>query len=134
LPGSPSNSPRTRRQDIQLAAIKEAKLGLNAAIIFTVLGTFASFHTQPQTGTLYLNSEVEPWLDVDPTSADDSDGPDFIGVYQQDRYSDGGARAVSERASRSTVARASRYCRATSCRTLHSASATGSMSAPPILG
>ena len=51
-------------------------------------------NTQPQTGTLYLNSEVEPWLDVDPTSADDSDGPDFIGVYQQDRYSDGGARGL----------------------------------------
>ena len=42
-------------------------------------------NTQPQGGALYLNSEVEPWLDVDPTSADDSDGPDFIGVYQQDR-------------------------------------------------
>jgi hypothetical protein len=30
------------RQDIQLAAIKEAKPGLNAAIIFTVVGTSAS--------------------------------------------------------------------------------------------
>jgi hypothetical protein len=54
----------------------------------------APCNTQPQTGTLYLNSEVEPWLDVDPTSADDIDGPDFIGVYQQDRYSDGGARGL----------------------------------------
>lgn len=54
----------------------------------------APCNTQPQTGTLYLNSGVEPWLDVDPTSADDSDGPDFIGVYQQDRYSDGGARGL----------------------------------------
>ena len=54
----------------------------------------APCNKQPQTGTLYLNSEVEPWLDVDPTSADDSDGPDFIGVYQQDRYSDGGARGL----------------------------------------
>ena len=54
----------------------------------------AACNTQPQTGMLYLDSEVEPWLDVDPTSADDSDGPDFIGVYQQDRYSDGGARGL----------------------------------------
>jgi hypothetical protein len=54
----------------------------------------ADCNTQPQTGTLYPDSEVEPWLDVDPTSADDSDGPDFIGVYQQDRYSDGGARGL----------------------------------------
>ena len=30
------------RQDIQLAAIKEAKPGLNLAIILTVVGTFAS--------------------------------------------------------------------------------------------
>lgn len=51
-------------------------------------------NTQPQTGNLYLNSEVEPWLDVDPTSAEDTDGPDFVGVYQQDRYSDGGARGL----------------------------------------
>ncbi len=47
-----------------------------------------------ETGTLYPNSEVEPWLDVDPTSVNDNDGPDFIGVYQQDRYSDGGARGL----------------------------------------
>jgi hypothetical protein len=51
-------------------------------------------NTQPQGGTLYLNSEVEPWIDVDPTSANDADGPDFIGVYQQDRYSNGGARGL----------------------------------------
>lgn len=51
-------------------------------------------NTQPQSGTSYLNAEVEPWLDVDPTSAGDADGPDFIGVYQQDRYSTGGARGL----------------------------------------
>ena len=51
-------------------------------------------NTQPQGGPLYLNSEVEPWLDVDPTSAGDADGPDFIGVYQQDRYETGGARGL----------------------------------------
>jgi hypothetical protein len=51
-------------------------------------------NTQPQSGTLYVGSEVEPWIDVDPTSAGDADGPDFIGVYQQDRYSSGGARGL----------------------------------------
>ena len=51
-------------------------------------------NTQPQAGTLYLASEVEPWLDVDPTSVGDADGPDLIGVYQQDRYSTGGARGL----------------------------------------
>ena len=44
------------------------------------------------------------------------------------------ARGVSERASRRTVARASRYWRPTSCRTLHNASAMSSMSVPLILG
>jgi hypothetical protein len=51
-------------------------------------------NTQPQGGALYRNSEVEPWLDVDPTSVNDANGPDFIGVYQQDRYGTGGARGL----------------------------------------
>jgi hypothetical protein len=49
-------------------------------------------NTQPQNGAVYVGSEVEPWIDVDPTSAADADGPNLIGVYQQDRYATGGAR------------------------------------------
>jgi hypothetical protein len=41
---------------------------------------------------VYVGSEVEPWIDVDPSSAGDADGPNLIGVYQQDRYGTGGAR------------------------------------------
>ena len=51
-------------------------------------------NTQPQNGALYVGSEVEPWIDVDPTSAGDADGPNLIGVYQQDRYATGGARGL----------------------------------------
>ena len=51
-------------------------------------------NTQPQNGALYLDSEVEPWIDVDPTSAGDADGANLIGVYQQDRYATGGARGL----------------------------------------
>jgi BNR repeat-like domain len=51
-------------------------------------------NTQPQNGPLFLNSEVEPWIDVDPTSAGDADGANLIGVYQQDRYGTGGARGL----------------------------------------
>ena len=51
-------------------------------------------NTQPQNSRLFLDSEVEPWIDVDPTSAGDSDGPNLIGVYQQDRYETGGARGL----------------------------------------
>ena len=93
----------------------------------------APCNTQPQTGTLYLNSEVEPWLDVDPTSADDSDGPDFIGVYQQDRYSDGGARGLGTSVSTDggasfSILPANQLPEFTQC------VGNSSMSAPPILG
>ena len=54
----------------------------------------APCNTQPQSGTLFLDSEVEPWIDIDPSSAGDADGPNLIGVYQQDRYSSGGARGL----------------------------------------
>jgi hypothetical protein len=42
-----------------------------------------------QTGTNYLNSEVEPWIDVNPTNPNN-----IVGIYQQDRWSNGGARGL----------------------------------------
>jgi hypothetical protein len=39
--------------------------------------------------TNYLNSELEPWVAVNPT-----DSSNIIGVYQQDRYTFGGARGL----------------------------------------
>jgi len=41
----------------------------------------------PQTGTVYPNAEVEPWVDVNLT-----DDNNLVGNWQQDRYSNGGAR------------------------------------------
>jgi hypothetical protein len=41
----------------------------------------------PQTGTVYAGAEVEPWVDVNPAANDN-----IIGDWQQDRYSNGGAR------------------------------------------
>jgi len=38
-------------------------------------------------GINFLNSEVEPWIEVNPTDADN-----IVGFYQQDRYSNGGAK------------------------------------------
>jgi hypothetical protein len=43
----------------------------------------------PQTGTLYPNAEVEPWVAVNPR-----DPRHIVGVWQQDRYSNGGARSL----------------------------------------
>jgi hypothetical protein len=49
-----------------------------------------------QSGTVFLHSEVEPWIDVNPTDAD-GDGiraDNFVGIFQQDRWSNGGARGL----------------------------------------
>ncbi len=43
-----------------------------------------------QAGTNYKNAEVEPFLAADPTSKDH-----FIGVWQQDRWSNGGANGLA---------------------------------------
>ena len=42
-----------------------------------------------QDGVAYLNSEVEPWLDVNPANVSN-----MVGVWQQDRWDDGGARGL----------------------------------------
>ncbi len=40
-----------------------------------------------QSGTVYIGSEVEPWIDVNPANP-----ANMIGVWQQDRWSNGGSR------------------------------------------
>jgi hypothetical protein len=42
-----------------------------------------------QTGTVFHDSEVEPWIDVNPTNPDN-----IVGIWQQDRWSNGGARGT----------------------------------------
>jgi hypothetical protein len=42
-----------------------------------------------QTGTVSHDSEVEPWIDVNPTNPDN-----IVGIWQQDRWSNGGARGT----------------------------------------
>jgi hypothetical protein len=42
-----------------------------------------------QSGTVYPNSEVEPWIDINPTNASN-----VVGIFQQDRWSNGGARGL----------------------------------------
>ena len=41
-------------------------------------------------GTNFPDAEVEPWLEVNPTN-----GANVVGVYQQDRYSNGGAKGMT---------------------------------------
>ncbi len=42
-----------------------------------------------QSGTVFIGSEVEPWIDVNPNNADH-----MVGTWQQDRWSDGAARGL----------------------------------------
>ena len=45
-----------------------------------------------QTGINFANSEVEPWIDVNPLDPDN-----LVGIFQQDRWSNGGARGLVAR-------------------------------------
>jgi hypothetical protein len=49
----------------------------------------ANCNGAPQTGTLYPNSEVEPFVTVNP-----QDQAHIVGVWQQDRWSNGGAQGL----------------------------------------
>ncbi len=42
-----------------------------------------------QPGIVYVNSEVEPWIDVNPTNPNN-----LVGIWQQDRWDNGGARGL----------------------------------------
>lgn len=55
----------------------------------SVSSPFAGCDISGQTGTNFLNSEVEPWVEVNPT-----DPENVIAVWQQDRWSNGGARGL----------------------------------------
>ena len=42
-----------------------------------------------QSGTVFVGSEVEPWIDVNPTNP-----ANIVGIWQQDRWSNGGSRGL----------------------------------------
>ena len=42
-----------------------------------------------QSGTAYIGSEVEPWIDVNPMNP-----ANIVGIWQQDRWSNGGSRGL----------------------------------------
>jgi hypothetical protein len=43
---------------------------------------------ETDTGEVFINAEVEPWIDVNPTNP-----ANVVGVWQQDRWTDGGAHS-----------------------------------------
>ena len=44
---------------------------------------------QPNSGTNFVNSEIEPWMAVNPT-----DGDNLVAAWQQDRWNNGGSRGI----------------------------------------
>ena len=85
---------------VAVVALALALPGLALASTYTVSATAqANLTVSPLTGaacapvgpgTLYPNTEVEPWLVVNPANA-----RNVVGTWQQDRYSGGAARASS---------------------------------------
>jgi BNR repeat-like domain len=66
-----------------------APLSRSPLQVVSVFSPFAGCDISGQTGTNFLNSEVEPWVEVNPT-----DPSNVIAVWQQDRWSNGGARGL----------------------------------------
>jgi hypothetical protein len=68
-----------------------ASAAVSISALQTVSGPspFAGCDISGQTGTNYLNAEVEPRVDVNPT-----DPKNIVAVWQQDRWSNGGARGL----------------------------------------
>ena len=53
------------------------------------LSPFAAGCDPGQSGNVFLDSEVEPWIGVNPTNPSN-----VVGIWQQDRWSNGGARGL----------------------------------------
>ena len=75
-----------------LAVHPAAAIDLTAGPLVQVSGTspFAACTADDvpgQSGEVFLNSEVEPWIDVNPTNLEN-----IVGMWQQDRWSNGGSR------------------------------------------
>jgi hypothetical protein len=51
-------------------------------------------HGAPESGTLYVNSEVEPWVGDNDMPAATADPDALVGAWQQDRFSSGGSSGL----------------------------------------
>ncbi|BCF95158.1 sialidase family protein [Paraburkholderia largidicola] len=76
---------------VALAAINPASLA--APVLVSDPSPFASCNIGGP-GTNYLNAEVEPWIATNPNNPSN-----LIGVWQQDRWDNGGARGLVARSS-----------------------------------
>jgi len=75
-----------------IALVAAVPAGLVHASSLTLVSgpsPYANCSIADQPGTNYLNAEVEPWVSINPTNSSN-----IIGVWQQDRWSNGGARGL----------------------------------------
>src|SRR5262245_37818961 len=52
---------------------------------------------QPESGTNFPNSELEPWMSVNPTDGPAANGilgDNLVAGYQQDRWNNGGSKGI----------------------------------------
>jgi hypothetical protein len=73
---------------VALACASTAGAGVGPLVAVSGVSPFAAC-TVGGPGTVYVNSEVEPWIAVNPLNPSN-----IIGVYQQDRWADGGAHGL----------------------------------------
>jgi BNR repeat-like domain/RTX calcium-binding nonapeptide repeat (4 copies) len=83
-----------RQHGSPVAAAVDARVPFTALPLVQVSGTspFAGCtadNVAGQSGVVYLHSEVEPWLDVNPVAT-----TNLFASWQQDRWSNGGARGL----------------------------------------
>src|SRR5262245_2137747 len=86
----PVQSRRTSKSRLQVVLLEARNLPSGLALTPLVQVSGASpLEPPPPSTTAYYNSELEPQIAVDPT-----DPFHIVGVWQQDRYSSSGARAL----------------------------------------
>ena len=73
-----------------LAFTAGASYAVPPPLVISGLSPFAGCFIGGEPGTNYLNAEVEPWVDVNPANANN-----VIAGWQQDRWSNGGARGLN---------------------------------------
>ncbi len=72
-----------------LMAMSGTSQAIAPPVLVSFGSPFASCNIGGEPGTNYLNAEVEPWIDVNPLNSNN-----LVGGWQQDRWSNGGARSV----------------------------------------
>jgi hypothetical protein len=96
VPSHPPLSPRVVRHSLLgagLAVLASAAVVFATTSIASRPSPFAACtdgqSEGPPPGQVFVNAEVEPWIDVNPTN-----GANVIGVWQQDRWTDGGSHGL----------------------------------------